>query len=310
LDVPTWLNWSNLEPYAWVAEKTVRWAPAISRWASKPRPAPNWKPRLTAHCIRHLHVELCSVTQSEPGLDFNEAPRLDRQKRGLVAALRRNGNLSINDPVAILLRQPNWQDSKVRLPVAAVDYATVQALDSLGQRPTMVSANALLVCPDRREVLLHRRSDASRDHKGALHTIGGAYKSEMSRESIHDRGSLANTAVREVLEETGMQIAMPSKMTMVICHESRIGFLSVGFLGVEVSGDSVLRAQGNFEGEVVPVAFDELARRLTADEWVPAGKAHVLSWLALDAPLPSGKALFRGQGWPRSGSTVFSELVE
>ena len=122
----------------------------------------------------------------------------------------------------------------------------------------------------------------------------------------NDRGNLLLTAAREVHEETGLIVSIPTSVPLIVCEEVSIGFISLAALGVELPAEELHRAEGNFEGDTVRVGFDELHRSLLDDYWVPAGRAQVLSWLALDAPVGATRARFRKM----SGAKLFGQFVE
>jgi hypothetical protein len=58
-------------------------------------------------------------------------------------------------------------------------------------------------------------------------------------------------------------------------------------LGIDVPQQVVQLIRSNVEGRVEKVKYSELEAKLAMPEhWVPSGRTHVLTWLALGAPFP------------------------
>ncbi len=94
---------------------------------------------------------------------------------------------------------------------------------------------------------------------------------------------------------------------MLLVLERDIGFLELVLLGMEVSKQALLDWKKNWEGVLVKIASSDLESRLTGMEsWVPSGRAHILAWLALGAPMCEHRfARFKG----RSGPELFLSIV-
>lgn len=195
-----------------------------------------------------------------------------------------------NDPHGILCAPVAWMDDPVRFTFQRADYAQLRALREAaaaqsGTPPQVLSANALIVCPEDRVVMLHRRSPASATYPNCLHTVGGAYWPPGTEGRSGDGNSLRRTVLREVLEETHANIALDKATPMVIMEEVRTGFVQVAYLGCVISAAMRQDIEENAEGHVVWIGYDDLERRLREDTtWVPTGKAGVLAWLAMAAP--------------------------
>ena len=99
-----------------------------------------------------------------------------------------------------------------------------------------------------------------------------------------DQASLRHTLQRELLEETGLQLSLSENSLFALSKEKTTGFIQWCVLGVAITAGQVLQLNGNWEGSIHCVPFDQLAEFLQEANWVESGKAHILSWLALGAP--------------------------
>lgn len=249
-------------------------------------------------------VEIKRLVDREPTLTIHDHPALSLNDEQESLAFRRS--LKINDNVAVLAAAPLWQDNPVELQLFKTDYATVCALDKAGKRPMILSASTLLVCRESQEVVLHRRDGhISRDYKHALHTFGGAYMPPEKDGRDYDHLSLIAAARREVMEESSIGIDVTNCPPMLLGSEPRIGFIHLALLGVNVSNAALARAQHNHEGRISRIPWKEIQDRLTTETWVPAGKSHVLAWLAMNAPVENGFANFG----LKTGRDIFEAVV-
>ena len=211
------LEWwsATVEPVSPIVGAAVSVARYTRNAPRPPKPAPNWLPRLNEvfrddlHIRRHLH--------KEPRVEFVEPPPLSDDVARRAAQLRQS--LPTNDAVATFVETPSWADTPVLLRAYSTDYATVCALDELAKRPKLLSANTLLYCPETRELILHRRSQLSRDHADGLHTFGGALKSPRDGSRAHDHCSLIRTARRETDEEAGLSFDIAALPPLVVSRQ-------------------------------------------------------------------------------------------
>ncbi|GGC77482.1 NUDIX domain-containing protein [Undibacterium terreum] len=207
------------------------------------------------------------------------------------------------------LQRPNEWHALLQSPMAAgqlpatlnlqtLDFAGICALREHGHKPAIVSTCAVLVCAERREILLHRRSLDSATEPGALHTIGGAYTPRIRQadQGPADIHGLLDTVRREIAEETSLRLAI-SPLPPVLClQELASGFIQYAFLGVPVAANAMDALQSNWEGSIARVRFDDLRELLAAPGWVASGKLHVLAWLSLGAPGAGSGSKFGGLG--------------
>jgi hypothetical protein len=225
---------------------------------------------------------------------------LTRQEKVLLKAKRRDGGH--NDPVAILDSFPIVTDERLTFYIRDTEYFAVEIIkQTRGRRPTMVAGDALVVCPEAKQVLLHRRGPGARAYKRRLNTFGGSYS------PYFDHQDLLDTARRETHEEARLCFGTNQQPPLILSHQPDIGYLTVAMLGLEVTKVESEQAKGMTEGAIERVSFSSLGERLSGKEiWEPSGKAQVLSWLALGAPVHSRKSLRFGD---LTGQGLFDLLV-
>jgi 8-oxo-dGTP pyrophosphatase MutT (NUDIX family) len=282
-------TWDKLsQGYRW-----IRRQPVIEPAAS------NWIERLNQHLSQHVTVR--RVLDEEPVIQRDGILPLTNPVERLAATIRRQ--LAINDPVAVVSGVPIWTDNPVTIHARDTDYASVSALDQRGSRPRLLSANVLLYCIDTDELILHRRAAGSRDYPGAVHTFGGCYIPPSNHRRDYDLNSLVRAAVRETFEESG--IAFEVGTSPLLLSEEAIGFLNLALLGRGITRQSLDRARENHEGQIIRIKAADLPHRLQDPDWVPCGKAQVLAWLALGAPVGDRRIRFQNE----PGQKLFNRLI-
>jgi len=217
-----------------------------------------------------------------------------------------------NDMHAILVEEPKWNLNPVVMRVKRVDYAGLTVLRKKGRLPVVVTANALVVCSDTGEVLLHKRSKTETD-PNVLHVFGGGY---MPGDEMYDnesyRGSdglsLKSTVMREILEATtiGVEIKEGKDWPMVLVMDNSCPgkpFVQLNYIFCDVSKKNIndgiknfdikkkSKARDNYtwEGDIEKYLFKELLKEVADDgvensKFALSGKAHILVWLALGCP--------------------------
>lgn len=277
----------------------------LYRWLKPTQSSAYWVERISYHFRNQGTVHIFGAYHREPSVEVIGRVTLTREQEAYAAAL----NPKVNDPHAMLAEEPDWSSGNLVLKVLALDYKEVKALTETGQPKDktlrLVSANALVVCAERRKIILHRRAKNSRTYPDCLHTVGGGYMPPLIGGGKDDQHSLKETAIREVEEETRAHLTLESLPTLLGLQELKTGFVQFAFLGVEVSGTQLDKLPGNpnpDEGRPEQVSFDELPTKLRDPKWVPTGKAAVLAWLGLGAP---------GAGWhPTFNEKTAAELLK
>ena len=273
------------------SEKAKSRTATVSRSDGTTEPAP--KPQDILNTLNPLYVgkvRLHRVLFREPMLlDIGIAAISKEEEKvaALIAEERRAARLH-NDLTGVLSCDPALFDDVFTFSFHKIPFVTVLAKRKLGQKPRVLSANAVIFCDELKEVYLHRRSHLSSTYPSALHTIGGMFLAPDTNMAVappDDAMSLVNTAEREVREETNVHFVW-AHGPMLVSTETDTGFEQLVLLGAKVSQSEVSRVKENWEGKVVPVSYHDLGSLLMRDDakWVPSGHAHLLVWLALGAP--------------------------
>lgn len=302
---------------SWIDGLVVLFVFAAALWKNRRKEVSAWQSRIGRQFKEG--VELYGLYRSEPRIEeggsFERTPALKKQIKKAAEKLREEGRENqqlLTLPGCpddwklrpIKLPQIDWKADQVVLPAKALDYATVVVLRERGCFVPLLSANAVLVCAPLGELILQcrdERMDTYGGQKRWVHTIGGGYKGGM----VGDRFKLRNTAVREVYEETGVHVSIPSRVPLLLMQETDTGFIQAAFLGVTVARKSSAELSPGPEGTIRRVPFEDLEQALIAWDWVPTGKVAVLAWLALGAP----NAGVRPRFGEKSPQQLFESLV-
>ena len=196
-----------------------------------------------------------------------------------------------------------WRGQRERIAVQTCDFAELQARRQLARErglppPEPLSACGVAPCASARVLLMQRRSPHSATYPGALHVFGGAYAAPEPRGHFArpgDRDSLDFTLVREVFDECGA-LVRPGGVPLLLAQESDTGFVMLAYLGLRIARTQLARMQGQDEGALLRIGFDELPERLRDGAgWTPSARAQTLLWLALGAPGAGKAATFAGR---------------
>lgn len=223
-------------------------------------------------------------------------------------ATARRPDMELNKQHALA---PSWNGSDVdAIRAETCDFAALEAMRDIARQtraamPLVLSACAVVTCPKRRSLLLHRRSGSSATHANKLHILGGAFNPPLQLRKIDipgDRDSLEFTMLREVFEESRLILRRYDE-PICVAQELDTGFIQYVYLGVRITAIQFNQLSQNSEGDLEKVSFDELGRYLaTEQDWAPTGRAQILMWLGLGAP---------GAGWgARFGGKTAKELFD
>ncbi len=171
---------------------------------------------------------------------------------------------------------------------------------ALDAKPQIISAGAITISPVERKLYFQQRGNKVATYKHHFHIMGGNFVGEVVDSTLEvstsqEDGDLASTILREIREESSVNTSI---------YDCETGLYSIGreddtgFIQVEAHAVCLLSEQdiernrervnikANWEGGIYGINFDSLEGFLkyTYDRWVPSGLAHVLIWLALDAP--------------------------
>ncbi len=256
----------------------------------RPRRSPFLLERLRSYFAGE--VEIFNIVTREPEIKVLGPYNLPPSLQKLVARKRREirAEEKANEPHAILVNHPKWLQEHITLEVQTLDFAKLRALrdkDKGKQRPQILSANAVIICNETKEIILQERSKHVDTEMNKVHTLGGAFwpKSSERFTDEFDHGKLTRTAAREISEETELQINLEKPPPLLLSKEVSTGFIQMVLLGVNIPKSQLPKIKDNWEGRTLRIPFKELPELLiNTPNWVLTGKAHVLAWLGCDAP--------------------------
>lgn len=250
-------------------------------------------------------IKIYGVVHDEPTLQFAGPYILNDEQTAARDILR--ATTEVNDPHAMLIQEPELLHSPVRLQAHTLDYATLEILRKENKHQHIVSAGAVIVCPEARTLVFHHRSPHSRTFPDRIHTVGGAYRPPGVQPGDFDL-SLKSAAQHKVRAETNAVITCDNCPPMLLAAEISERFFQFVFLGADISVNQLKSMKENWQGAgIVKVSFDQLRGFLVAPPrpWVPTGKAHILAWLALGAPGAGRRPKFG----KLSAQMLFDEVV-
>ncbi len=162
------------------------------------------------------------------------------------------------------------------------DYVQWKTLRDAGRKPRAVYAGAVLVCPDKACVYVHKRSPRVATEPGKLHGFLGGFI--VDYQNISD-DTLLHACLRELHEESSAQPHLDD-FRVIVVENLDIGWVDVMFMAGVISHSNAQRLKGSKEGDVVELGFNQLEQQLVEnrDAWVSNGIAHHLIWMKLGAP--------------------------
>lgn len=186
-----------------------------------------------------------------------------------------------------------------KLSYYSTNYIGVRTLRNLGYKPKIISAGAITISTVEKKLYFQQRGDKVATYKDHFHIMGGNYIGKpndglrVTTSKVDKR--LSYTIFREIFEESSISISPRDCETGIysIGIEDDTGFIQVeahaiNLLSKEdlIEGRHKVEIDANWEGGIYGVGFDSLEDFLkyTYKWWVPSGFAHVMIWLALDAP--------------------------
>lgn len=177
----------------------------------------------------------------------------------------------------------------------------------------VIYSTVLVICRETKEILLHKRGSVTR-YKDCFHVFGGGFMPEMDGYLHNDKDNLLKTAMREILEETGLTVQW-DKNVKLLHVETTAGGEELLFLGMNVTKENVEYIQKfhkeTWEGKVETIKFDKFPGFLLAKnkKWSEAGMVAILSWLALGAPGGEAETRFGKETPQELFSRVHKELL-
>ncbi|MCB9663740.1 MAG: NUDIX domain-containing protein [Alphaproteobacteria bacterium] len=221
-------------------------------------------------------------------------------------AAERRTQLAVNRSHGLAVDSAWTRHDSASVRAFPTDYAVVRAGWDLGEHPPILSAGAIVFCPEDREVLLQIRSQRVATFPGCVHTLGGNYEPADAHDPHDDAPpshlALRRCALREVQEESGLAFAEVHAAPVLVSEETETGFVQFTYAGIAVTHDEKSdllrrRREGRLptpdEGGWHFFSLDELARCFETGthagverRFVPSGAMQLLAWLGMGAPDP------------------------
>jgi 8-oxo-dGTP pyrophosphatase MutT (NUDIX family) len=210
----------------------------------------------TLNRVFDTKAKIDSIKLLEPTLEHIGDLIVEKAQMREISKIRTE--LPKNQIHALVDDQSHLDGDPARIAFRTCDYATIRSMRLKGLKPKVISSGAVVVCSERKSVLIHHRSQTAVDTgKGRLHIFGGSYMHE-TLSMGGDRLSLRTTATRELFEETGIFAEIPSKYPALLSWETPTGFFQVIHLGVDFPASRLPKVHGDPEGSVIETPFDEL----------------------------------------------------
>ncbi|MCB9663952.1 MAG: HAD-IA family hydrolase [Alphaproteobacteria bacterium] len=224
-----------------------------------------------------------------------------RRRQVIDVALRQKVRLRVNATDGLGLDDDWHRPDKTEIACLDTEFAVVRAARLFGLRPPVLSAGAIVFCPEDRTLLLQRRGAHVDTYPSCHHLLGGNYEPHdgFSPRDDVQQPALRNTAIREIEEESGVRLTDTGTALVLTSTETTTGFRQLYYAGLAVTmaQKQELRARaashqvsyiGEGEWDFVPLAWlVEQVRGGRQDEpfrFVPSGAMLLLAWLGMGAP--------------------------
>lgn len=193
-----------------------------------------------------------------------------------------------NEPHLLLKEHSDLSIENIKLYVETAKFDVIRSLRKKDIKPSILSAGGVLIDPEKKLLIVHSRSLESDTYPGFYHILGGAVLGkEFEKSSTYDH-KISDTVKREINEETESKIEnvkLSNVKYRTYSKELKTGFIQFEYLGIVCNIASDLSDfNGNWEGDIQVIKFEEIENSLINLNWVPSGKAHILVWMALGAP--------------------------
>lgn len=133
----------------------------------------NWIARINASFPNNVRV-ICQ-NEHEPIIDLNGKFQMTESQDQHALQIRRElRELNRpNDPHAVMIGTPEWLADPPRIQAQLLDFAEVSALRKEHQAPPILSSCAVIVCPEKRTLIMHERASDVATYPNRIHTVGG-----------------------------------------------------------------------------------------------------------------------------------------
>ncbi|MBF0180912.1 MAG: hypothetical protein HQM03_12890 [Magnetococcales bacterium] len=268
------------------------------------------------YCTLETHLKNIPDLLEIDGKDqYCNSPEIQNSADSVRLQIQKDGR--DNDPHG-LLYDLRLRSSPICIEYFFTDYATITTLRRNNDLPKIISASAVVHCDPLREIVLHIRNKHSSTYPECLHTLGGAFKPKIKDKNfaLYDK-NIAMTAIREIMEESGLAIQWQPNMPLWWLHEERTGFRQMFVAGAPVTKANIEIMEPSWEGHLIRLSFDDLADAILLRgafrhegpssqplKWTPTGLLSVLLWVANITPDRDIK--FNGS----SPSQFFFEMIK
>jgi hypothetical protein len=214
--------------------------------------------------------------------------------------------LKTDTPHALYVSPTYLRTSPLTLYYKTLLYSELRALQNNEQSLGIITANAIIVDPDKEKIYFQHRSENVVFYPNKITIFGGGYTPYADFYiGENDGDNIKNTIYREVLEESGF-ICDFDEAPMLLTKELNTKNIQINFLGAKILKKE--KPSTEWEGGIIEVDYNELPYFLikTFKDWTPLGFASILSWLAIGAPGAGDNVRFNGY----SAYEFFEILIE
>jgi ADP-ribose pyrophosphatase YjhB (NUDIX family) len=203
------------------------------------------------------------------------------------AAIRKARAAAGRNEIQLILMEPP-ADLNGAIAGYRADHILARTLEGFRAPPSrmmQLTGNAVVASKNGSHVLIMHKGKHEFS-SGRHHILGGAF------DPMFDADKIANTAQREVREETGHEVEIAvANCPLILHHQHQGNYMMVTYLGASAAYEP--REYGSAEGKVRWVPMEALPDILLKQTWAATGKQAILAWLAVGAPVNGQRTIGR-----------------